>query len=49
MAEVGDAAPDFCLPAGDEEEVCLNLFQGKNGLHFISILKTIQADAPRRQ
>ena len=29
MVEVGDAAPDFCLPAGEEEEVCLNSFRGK--------------------
>jgi peroxiredoxin Q/BCP len=29
MVEVGDAAPNFCLPADVEEEVCLNSFRGK--------------------
>ena len=29
MVEVGDAAPQFCLPGGDGQEVCLNDFQGK--------------------
>jgi len=29
MVEVGDFAPDFCLPAGEEKEVCLNSFRGK--------------------
>ncbi|MGA9098409.1 MAG: thioredoxin-dependent thiol peroxidase [Methanotrichaceae archaeon] len=29
MVEVGDAAPEFCLPAGDEQEVCLNSYRGK--------------------
>jgi thioredoxin-dependent peroxiredoxin len=29
MVEVGDVAPDFCLPAGEEEEVCLKSFRGK--------------------
>lgn len=29
MVEVGDAAPDFCLPESEEEEVCLNSFRGK--------------------
>ena len=29
MVEVGDAAPEFCLPGGDEEEICLKDFQGK--------------------
>jgi len=29
MVEIGDAAPQFCLPGGDGQEVCLNDFQGK--------------------
>jgi peroxiredoxin Q/BCP len=29
MVEVGDAAPDFCLTADEEEEVCLDSFRGK--------------------
>jgi peroxiredoxin Q/BCP len=29
MAEVGDVAPEFCLPAVDEQEVCLSSFRGK--------------------
>jgi peroxiredoxin Q/BCP len=29
MIEVGDAAPEFCLPASDEREVCLNSYLGK--------------------
>lgn len=29
MVEVGDTAPDFCLPASEEEVVCLNSFRGK--------------------
>ena len=29
MVEVGDAAPEFCLPGGDEEEICLKSYQGK--------------------
>jgi thioredoxin-dependent peroxiredoxin len=29
MVEVGHDAPDFCLPAGEEEEVWLNSFRGK--------------------
>lgn len=29
MVEVGDAAPEFCLPADDEQKVCLNVFRGK--------------------
>ncbi|HSD58770.1 MAG TPA: thioredoxin-dependent thiol peroxidase [Methanotrichaceae archaeon] len=29
MVEVGDAAPEFCLPAGDEQEICLNSYHGK--------------------
>jgi peroxiredoxin Q/BCP len=29
MVEVGDAAPEFCLPGGDEEEICLKDYQGR--------------------
>jgi peroxiredoxin Q/BCP len=29
MVEVGDTAPEFCLPADDEKEVCLNSYRGK--------------------
>ena len=29
MVDIGDAAPQFCLPGGDGQEVCLNDFQGK--------------------
>lgn len=29
MVEVGDAAPEFCLPASDEQEICLNSYRGK--------------------
>jgi peroxiredoxin Q/BCP len=29
MVEVGDAAPEFCLPAADENEVCLDSYRGK--------------------
>ena len=29
MVEIGDAAPLFCLPGRDGQEVCLNDFQGK--------------------
>lgn len=29
MVEVGDAAPEFCLPDGDENEICLNSLRGK--------------------
>ena len=29
MVEVGDAAPEFCLPGGDEQEICLKSYQGK--------------------
>lgn len=29
MVEVGDAAPDFCLPADVKEKICLNSFRGK--------------------
>lgn len=29
MVEVGDAAPGFCLPAADEQEVCLNSYRGR--------------------
>ena len=29
MPEVGDVAPQFCLPAGDERETCLDEFVGK--------------------
>jgi peroxiredoxin Q/BCP len=29
MVEVGDAAPEFCLPADDEQEVCLDSYRGK--------------------
>ncbi len=29
MIQVRDAAPEFCLPADDEQEVCLNSYHGK--------------------
>lgn len=29
MVEVGDVAPDFCLPASEEEELCLKSYRGK--------------------
>ena len=29
MVEVGDAAPEFCLPASASREVCLESFQGQ--------------------
>ena len=29
MVEVGDTAPEFCLPGGDELEICLKSYQGK--------------------
>ena len=29
MVEVGDMAPEFCLPGGDEQETCLKSYQGK--------------------
>jgi thioredoxin-dependent peroxiredoxin len=29
MVEVGDSAPEFCLPAGDEHETCLSIYRGK--------------------
>lgn len=29
MVEVGDTAPEFCLPGGDEQEICLKSYQGK--------------------
>jgi peroxiredoxin Q/BCP len=29
IVKVGDAAPEFCLPASDEQEVCLNSYHGK--------------------
>jgi peroxiredoxin Q/BCP len=29
MVEVGDAAPEFCLTADDEQEVCLSSYRGK--------------------
>jgi peroxiredoxin Q/BCP len=29
MVEVGDIAPEFCLPAADQQEVCLNSYRGK--------------------
>jgi len=28
MVQVGDAAPEFCLPASDGHEVCLSSFRG---------------------
>lgn len=29
MVEVGDAAPEFCLPSGDGQEVCLSSYSGR--------------------
>ena len=29
MVDIGDAAPQFCLPGMDEREVCLDDFKGK--------------------
>ena len=29
MVEVGDVAPQFCLPGGGEEKICLKSYQGK--------------------
>ena len=29
MVEMGDAAPQFCLPGMDGQEACLDDFQGK--------------------
>jgi peroxiredoxin Q/BCP len=29
MVEVGDAAPEFCLLADDEKEICLKSYRGK--------------------
>ena len=29
MPEIGDVAPQFCLPAGDERKICLDEFKGK--------------------
>jgi peroxiredoxin Q/BCP len=29
MVEVGDVAPEFCLTADNEQEVCLNAYRGK--------------------
>ena len=29
MVEIRDVAPDFYLPSSDEQEVCLNSYQGK--------------------
>jgi len=29
MVEVGDAAPEFCLPGASNQEICLESYQGK--------------------
>ena len=29
MVEVGDAAPEFCLPDASNQETCLESYQGK--------------------
>jgi thioredoxin-dependent peroxiredoxin len=29
MVEIGDVAPQFCLPGGDEQEICLKNYMGK--------------------
>jgi peroxiredoxin Q/BCP len=29
MVQLGDLAPDFCLPSGNENQVCLSAFRGK--------------------
>lgn len=29
MVEIGDVAPQFCLPGGDEQEICLKNYLGK--------------------
>jgi peroxiredoxin Q/BCP len=29
MIEIGDVAPDFCLPGAGGQEICLNAHSGK--------------------
>lgn len=48
MVEVGDAAPEFYLPTGDEHETCLNSYRGKWVILYF-YPNAIPVDAPVRQ